>query len=69
MAVVGSAQWFSTAFGSDFSFADVAASVALYSPLPLWARHTLLASPLRGRALAGAPSRLLRVGRSNRGSW
>jgi hypothetical protein len=66
VALVGSVQWFSSAFGSDFTFADVAASVALYSPLPLWARHTLLLT-VRGRALPGSPARLLRVGGSSLG--
>ena len=66
VATVGSVQWFSSAFGSDFTFADVAASVALYSPLPLWARHTLLLT-VRGRALPGSPARLLRVGGSSLG--
>ncbi|MGZ6130919.1 MAG: TolB family protein, partial [Myxococcaceae bacterium] len=66
VATVGSVQWFSKAFGSDFSFADVAASVGVYTPLPFWARHTLLVT-VRGRALPGSPARLLRVGGSSLG--
>jgi len=66
ISVTGSAQLFSKAFGSDFTFGDLRATTAVYLPLPFWARHTLQLT-VRGRALAGAPSRLLRVGGSNRG--
>ena len=66
IALTGSAQWFAKAFGSDFTFADLRATAAVYTPLPFWARHTLQLT-VRGRSLAGAPSRLLRVGGSNRG--
>jgi len=66
IALTGSAQWFAKTFGSDFTFADLRATAAFYTPLPFWARHTLQLT-VRGRALAGSPSRLLRVGGSNRG--
>jgi len=66
IALTGSVQWFAKTFGSDFTFADLRATAALYLPLPFWARHTLQLT-VRGRALAGAPARLLRVGGSNRG--
>ena len=66
IALTGSAQWFAKTFGSDFTFADLRATAAFYTPLPFWARHTLQIT-VRGRALAGSPSRLLRVGGSNRG--
>ncbi len=59
-------QLFTKAFGSDFTFADLRATAAVYLPLPFWARHTLQLS-LRGRGLAGAPARLLRVGGLSRG--
>jgi hypothetical protein len=66
IALTGSAQWFAKTFGSDFTFADLRATAAFYTPLPFWARHTLQLT-VRGRALAGAPARLLRVGGSNLG--
>ena len=66
ISVTGSAQLFAKAFGSDFTFADLRATAAFYTPLPLWARHTLQLT-VRGRALAGAPGRLLRVGGSSLG--
>ncbi|HEY1417143.1 MAG TPA: hypothetical protein VGF41_04535, partial [Myxococcaceae bacterium] len=66
IALTGSAQWFAKTFGSDFTFADLRATAAFYTPLPFWARHTLQLT-VRGRALAGSPSKLLRVGGSNRG--
>ena len=66
IALTGSAQWFAKAFGSDFTFGDLRATAAFYTPLPFWARHTLQLT-VRGRALAGAPARLLRVGGTNRG--
>jgi hypothetical protein len=61
IALTGSAQLFARAFGSDYTFADLRATFAGYTPLPFWARHTLQLT-LRGRALVGAPARLLRVG-------
>lgn len=66
LALSGNAQLFAKAFGSDFTFGDLRATAAFYLPLPFWARHTLQLS-VRGRALAGAPARLLRVGGSSRG--
>jgi hypothetical protein len=66
LTLTGSAQLFTKAFGSDFTFADLRATAAVYLPLPFWARHTLQLS-LRGRGLAGAPARLLRVGGLSRG--
>ncbi len=66
IALTGSAQWFSKAFGSDFSFSDLRATAAFYVPLPFWARHTLQLT-VRGRSLAGAPARLLHVGGRNLG--
>ena len=66
IALTGSAQIFSKAFGSDFSFTDLRATGSFYVPLPFWARHTLLLT-VRERALVGAPARLLRVGGSSIG--
>jgi len=66
ISLTGSAQLFSKAFGSDFSFTDLRATAAVYVPLPFWARHTLQFT-VRERALVGAPARLLRVGGSNIG--
>jgi hypothetical protein len=61
IALTGNAELFAKAFGSDFTFGDLRATVTGYLPLPFWARHTLQLS-VRGRALVGAPPRLLRVG-------
>src|SRR5262249_38036675 len=46
---------------SDYTFGDLRATFAGSPPLPFWARHTLQLT-LRGRAMVGAPARLLRVG-------
>ena len=61
IALTGSAQLFAKAFGSTYTFGDLRATFAGYTPLPFWARHTLQLT-LRGRTLVGAPARLLRVG-------
>ena len=66
IALTGSLQYYLRALGSDFTFPDLRATAAVYVPLPFWARHTLQLT-VRGRALAGAPPRLLRVGGSTRG--
>jgi len=61
IALTGSAQLFAKAFGSTYTFGDLRATFAGYTPLPFWDRHTLQLT-LRGRAMVGAPARLLRVG-------
>jgi hypothetical protein len=68
VALTGSGQLFAKAFGSDFTFGDLRGTVTGYLPLPFWARHTLQLT-FRGRALVGAPPRLLRVGETSIGIW